>query len=172
MKRIAVIALAWTGALALLGVALALLINSQAPGYEKVAKEEFGSPEAIRAIEKLYVRIETSPLSPELKIIPVFSPNPAYPTVRRIPKAWMPQEFPYWGAFHDMEIVEGTDVVAYYDSNKAFVAMEFLGTRYGCFISRDPNRCPPRFGTLQRLADNPLFITSRIGLGPGDNGGN
>ena len=166
MKRIAVIFLSWIGAIALLSTSLALLINSQAPKYDQRAREEFGSPEAIRAIEKLYGRIENAAANSELKILQNPYRFPEYATVRRIPEAWVPQEFPDWGAFLDTERVEGTDIVAYFDSNNALVAIEFLGTRYGCFISRDPSRCPRGFNRLNRLTEKPLFITSRIGLSP------
>jgi hypothetical protein len=166
MKRLTIIALSWIGALALICGAVALLINSQAPSYDKRAKEEFGSAAAIHAIEKLYSRIADAPNNPELKTLTAVYRLPGYAKVLRVPKAWMPKEFSQWGSVLDSELIEPTEVVAYYDTNNTLLAIEFLGTRYGCFISRDANRCPPRFDTLNRLAENPLFITARIGLSP------
>jgi hypothetical protein len=166
MKRIAVITLSWIGVFALLGGILVLLINAGAPNYDERAKEEFGSPESIRAIEKLFARIEGNPADIELKILATHSPYPTYSIIRRIPKNWIPAEFPYWGAMLNAELIEPTDVLSYHDSDNTLVAIEFSGTRYGCFVSRDPNRCPPRFERLNRLAETPLFITSRIGLNP------
>ncbi len=41
-------------------------------------------------------------------------------------------------------------------------AIEFYGSRYGSFVSRDPGLKPVFPGELKQLKDGPIYITARI----------
>jgi hypothetical protein len=161
MKRIAINILAVIGVLALTFLALRFAACVISPNYIEDAKTQFGSPEAIAAIESLYARIEAAPTDPALKIVQEKVSD--FPGIRKIPKSWLPQQFlPIWGTTLDNSYAGFGDVLAYYDNKDALIGIEFYGSRYGCFASRDATRCPSWFQSLHRLAEKPLYVTSRI----------
>jgi hypothetical protein len=147
MKRAIVITLACLGALAL--VLLLLRFFAGSLSYEKMVRDDFGSPEAIRALATLYERVEKEGRTLE----------PAGASQRQIPQTWIPKEFlRSWGHYYS----DVNQVVAYFDDRGSLVAIEFDGTRCGCYVSRDATRCPGGFGSLHRLATTPLYVTGRV----------
>lgn len=161
MKRIAKNLLAVIGVLALMILVFRIVSNAVFPGYEQDAKEQFGSPEAIAAIATLYSRLEIAPTDPALKVIQ--EKVSSFHRVRKIPRSWLPKEFStLWGTSTDGESVDFGDVLAYYDEKDVLVGIEFYGSRWGCFASRDATRCPSWFQSLHRVAEEPLYVTSRI----------
>jgi hypothetical protein len=161
MKRIAINLLAAIGVIALVFLALRLSSHAILPGYDQAAKEQFGSPEAVAAIATLYSRLEAAPSDPALKVIK--EKVSGFPSVRKIPRSWLPKEFStLWSTSTDDAPVEFGNVLAYYDEKDNLLAIEFYGSRWGCFASRDATRCPSWFQSLHRLAEKPLYVTSRI----------
>jgi hypothetical protein len=160
MRRTIKTILAAIGVISLLLLAFRLLGDAFAPGYAESARRMFGSPEAIRDLSQLYSRVEASRDDPTFKALP----QKPYPTkTRKVPSAWLPKRFSVpWGLWHDPDRIENGDVLAYYDTSDELVAIEFLGSRYGCFISRDAQRCPSYFVTLHRLAKEPVFVTAVV----------
>jgi hypothetical protein len=121
--------------------------------YENQVRRHFASPEAIRALATLYERVEKEGRTLE----------PVGAKVRGIPYDWMPQEFSReWRLYY----VGVSRVVALFDDRRELVAIEFQGSRCGCFVSRDAERCPSSFRTLERFAISPLFVTGRVGDNP------
>jgi hypothetical protein len=165
MKRIIINSLAFVGAcsitLALLDFGVTIIAP---PGPLEQTRSQFGSPEGIRAISELYSRIERSPKSPDLKIVKeTWLPVPQVATIRVVPRSWLSDHFkPWWGTSDDIEHLRWGAVLAYYGQNDELIGIEFLGSRYGCFASRDPERCPSWFVTLNRLAEKPLWITGCV----------
>jgi hypothetical protein len=136
------------GVLAIAVIALILLANSES--YEKTARNQFGTPAAIHALRDLYTRLEKEGNT---------LGRPGEIT-RPIPQSWVPSEFTEkWSHFFS----DVGQVVAHFDNQDNPVAIEFDGSRYGCYISRDPKRCPSSFTSLHRLAFGSLYITSRVG---------
>lgn len=140
------------------------VITISPPSYLEQTKSQFGSQEGIKAVSELYSRIERSPNSPELKIVEeTWLPVPKVATIRNVPRSWLSNHFNFmWGSPDNSELLHWGAVFAYYDQNEKLIGIEFLGSRYGCFASRDPQRCPASFVTLNRLAEKPLWITGRI----------
>jgi hypothetical protein len=161
MKHLVLISLAVFGALSLAFWGIRAVGRMIAPGYEVDAARQFGSAAVIHEIETLYTRVENSKLGAEMR--PVKAEFVGFASVRRVPKSWLPTSLSgIWGGVLDSDSIEWGDVLAYYDESSRLVGIEFYGSRYGCFISRDATRCPPWFRSLHRLADKPLFITTRI----------
>jgi hypothetical protein len=161
MKHIAIFSLAAIGALALALLALRFASHAAFPGYREVARRQFASPGTIAAISSLYAKVEAAKSDPSLQVVE--SSLITYPMIRRIPKSWLPEQFSdFWGGVLNHSSVEWGDVLAYYDERDVLVGIEFFGSRYGCFASRDSTRCPSWFHTLHRLSERPLYITTRI----------
>lgn len=159
MKRGLVNALAVIGVMAFVLLAILLTGNAVFPGYVKAAKERFGTPTAIAGLAELYARIETAPKDPALKLVQVGGSTQA----RSIPRSWLPQQFQAnWGATEQDDLVDFGHVFAYYDEKDSLVGLEFYGSRWGCFVSRDATRCPSEYVSLHRLAEKPLYVTARI----------
>jgi hypothetical protein len=151
MKRAIVIFLATVGVLAI--ALLAFRIGAGSLSYEERVRAYFGSPDAIRSLAKLYERVESDGKTLE----------PAGARVRAIPRNWLPQESPgAWGFYYG----EASRVIAHFDERGALVAIEFDGSRDGCYVSRDATRCPASFASLQRLAKSPLYVTGRVAAAP------
>ena len=126
-------------------------------------QRQFGTMEALLDLERLYARVESSPLDPALG--PAYG-KPDAAKIRRVPRSWMPPRFATWGGHGDSEIFVPGEVMVHYSPNDALVAIEFFG-RHGCFVSRDAAYLPSQFKALYRLAERPLFVTARI-LDEGD----
>ncbi len=154
----------WTNTLAAIG-ALALLLwglragtGIVAPSVAEIARDEFGSPEALTAISALYSRIEAVPLDPALTTIR--DETLGYPVIRRVPDSWLPPPFSRPATSRNLSTsTEYGDVLAYYDETGTFVGLEFYRIRYGCFVSRAATRGPARFNTLYRLTERPFFVS-------------
>jgi hypothetical protein len=139
--------------------------------YGELAKREFGTPEAIADLTTLYAKVEAAGYT--LKLVPSSSNGATEAAVtrwkatarwRKIPRAWLPERYgnSLWATNPDLEpqFVQSRDVVAYYDDRDTLLGIWFYGSRWGCFVTRDPERCPPWFGTLRRLATEPLYVSS------------
>jgi len=119
--------------------------------YEKMVRDQFGSPEAIRALAALYEHVEADG----------HTLRPAAAKRRLIPQSWIPTEFAEaWRIYYDLDVNE---VVAHFDDSGSLIAIEFDGSRCGCFVSRYSSRCPSSFDSLHRLATAPLYVTGRVG---------
>lgn len=84
--------------------------------------------------------------------------------VRNIPKAFLPGRFATdWGQDLVEESALGWGyVLAYYDEDDALQGVEFYGSRYGCFISRDATRSPSWYSSLHRIAERPVYVSIRL----------
>lgn len=157
------------GVLAVMFGGCVALSKGLLPSYAERMKREFGSPEAIADLVRFYSVVETK----GARDLPVLKSDPdiTLPVserarrMRNIPKSWLPARFSQrWGSHSEAAaFIEHNDVVAYYDERDVLIGLGFLGSRCGCFVSRDPMRCPEWFGSLRRLATEPLFVTSWVG---------
>jgi hypothetical protein len=150
MKQVIVSILAGIGILALALLTLRFFVGDLS--YEKTVREEFGTPSAIHSLTELYERVAKGEQTLE----------PVGAKLRRIPPSWIPNNFsPIWRDDRDTAIAQ---VDAHFNEQGVLVAIEFDGSRYGCYISRDASRYPASFASLQRLAISPLYVTGRIGF--------
>ncbi len=145
MKGIILKALACIGVLSLVVLALRLALPDQSP--EATARQMFGTPDAVAALSSLYERVERE--SSAL--------TPVEARVRDIPQSWMPEAFAArWSTFYHPDT---SAVYARFDDQGGLVAIEFIGSRFGIFVSRDPARSPPDFTSLHRFATSPIYVT-------------
>jgi hypothetical protein len=162
MKRVIIAILATVGALAIAALAARTGIRLIVPSYETMARRDFAGPSALAEIESLYKRLESSPKDPELKIVR----SPAYRKgmIRLVPRTWMREPLsPIWGRVAGVDsMISWGDVIGYYDEKDELIGMEFYGSRYGCFVSRDPMLCPSWFRTLRRVSGPPLYVNLRV----------
>ena len=143
------------GIISLAIVALRVCIARAVPTYEEVGREQFGTEEAIVDLAALYNKVDLSGETPELV---AFHSDDSI--TRNIPRSWLPARYKgNWGVDAMNGYIEFGAVMAYYDKNDNLYGLEFVGSRYGCFVSRDATRCPTAFGTLYRLSTKPIFVS-------------
>jgi hypothetical protein len=158
-RTIIIYLLAAIGLITLLICAIRITAVRFFPGYEAQAVEEFGDPEAIKAIAELYDRIEASPHDPALKEVDEHLAK--FPKIRQVPRSWLPARFARkWGE----DFGTWRKVLAFYDDSDKLVGIEFFGSRYGCFASRDATRCPSWYSSLRRIAEQPIYVTARFSV--------
>jgi hypothetical protein len=144
MKDIVLKGLAVIGVLSIMVLGLRLAIPSES--HEEMARRTFGTPEAVAALRSLYERVERE--APAL--------TPAGAKVRDIPQSWMPEPFARrWSAFF---FPDTSAVFARFDDRGSLLDLEFMGSRFGAFLSRDPARCSREFTTLHRYATSPIYV--------------
>jgi hypothetical protein len=132
--------------------------------FEKRARAEFGSPQAIAEIAALFTRVEAAKGDPALETITYTRPG-GFHRLRRIPASWLADRFEdLWRRTHQGNSPSWGDVLACYDADDTLVGIEFYASRYGCFATRDATRCPPGFDldTLHRLANQPILVIIRV----------
>lgn len=158
--------------------------------YEKWALNDIGTPQALNSLRALYERVESEPASSGIiKDVETFrdlGPRcPSFAHTRRIPGEWIPSQLRSvqgWGnkqadkfySSGEVDFSLNHDVLAYYNEQNQLQGIEFDGSRYGCFISRDPDMCLPWVGIStptaekspsdelwKRIADKPLCVTIR-----------
>lgn len=134
------------------------ILKSLMPNYQDMGRKEFAHPDALSAIETLYLRVEADN-GASLKDVKDHVDGSL--RVKRIPLKWIPEVFYRWGVPEELgtEIIDARDVLAYYSESKELQGIEFSGTRYGCFASRSPMMAPPSFESAHRVATKPLHVT-------------
>jgi hypothetical protein len=128
------------------------------PGYIDIAKREFAAPRRIVLLQKLYADIEEDRI-PFAELIAVNEMVKSGYRVWKVPQKRIPKDFNSWGVSDNHSTPEWRDVLAYFDADRKLVAVEFLGSRYGCYLSKIPDMCPANFSSLHRVSESPLFIT-------------
>jgi len=121
--------------------------------------EEFGSEDRLNELNTLYQTVLSKP-NPE-KQIPI---NNGFPITKKIPGDWIPEVFIEdewkWGNRNTLPPYPGSSIVlAYYDESEKLIGIEFSTSRWGCFISDNPNVCPNSFGSLNRISSHPLYVS-------------
>ena len=156
------------GAFALM---IGLLIHGSLPRYAARAREDFAGPDRTALIVDLYETIEGgSPSELGLVDMDIHSVDEfGFPRTRALPRDLIPKEFefPWIGAPKESGSPFWWMVLAHYDAVDQLQAIEFYGSRYGAFISRDPDLTPRFAGDLERLSGGPIYITARITGDPG-----
>ncbi len=148
MKGIILKVLAGVGIVSLL--VAGLRIATAPDSYEEIVRRHFGTPEAVSALVALFDRVEK-----EGEML-----QPAGARHRGIPQAWIRDDFTRtWSTYFQPDV---SAVVAHFDDDGALSAIEFIGSRCGGYVSRDPERCPRTFSSLHRLATAPLYVTGVI----------
>lgn len=148
-------------------IGIALLVTF-APNYDAMAERDFGGPAKADLLTALYEKIEGGDPS-NLGLVEVLLMEPAeygFPKTRALPKSLIPKEYgsSWFGhpATEGPSLVTWGEVLAHYDGEDRLQALEFHGSRYGGFVSRDPGLKPVFPGELKRLKDGPIYITARI----------
>lgn len=148
-------------------IVIALFVTL-APNYDAMAERDFGGPENAALLTALYEKIEGGDLA-DLGLVEVdlFEPEEyGFPKTRALPQNLIPKECgSTWSGHPAAEgpsLVMWGEVLAHYDSHDRLQALEFYGSRYGSFVSRDPGLKPVFQGELKRLKDGPIYITARI----------
>lgn len=172
MKRIVVTLFAAIGVIVCLFASCTAVTRAIGiKGYAESIQAQFGSPEAVADLAALYGKVERS--GTELGFVKwettgaVAPPvEPTFPRIRKIPKSWLPARFTsLWGREANTRDPEIFEVLAYYDERDALIGIFFQTFRSGCFLSRDAMRGPPWGGTVRRLADKPLYVSSWVAEG-------
>lgn len=164
MKNITLKLFATIGVLALFFFTVGQAFR-QVADYQMIARRQFDNKEALVAIAELYARIEAEPRHASLKL--ANGRKTENGKVRLIPNDWLPEHFLDWRRRAEQtdaqdEMVRWGDVVAYYDANDVLIGVEFNRSRYGCFASKDPMRCPPWYDSLHRVQAGPIYVTIRV----------
>ena len=124
------------------------------PSYLDSVRSSFDSPNAREELEIFYSTVEAK--LDELEMADGFdspSPEPISDRIAVIPDQWVGDSFGVgwgtrrgiWGATY-----------AHINKENELVAIEFYGSRSGCFVSRDPMLQPIQFYSLVRLRRSPL----------------
>jgi hypothetical protein len=149
-----------------IAVVVSLAIDRSALSYEEMARRDFGSQTRIASVTALFERIEKRPAT---DFIPVSNAPEefGFPETRLIPISEIPKELveDLWGTREESGHPARAwwrSVLAHYDEQHQLRAIEFYGSRYGAFVSRDPALRPKMGGELQQLAGAPVFIAARI----------
>jgi hypothetical protein len=138
------------------------------PSYDEMAERDFGGPAQAAVLTALYERIEArSPAGLGLvEVQPIDSSEFGFPKTFALPKNLIPKECASrWlgrPATEERSLATWWEVLAHYDENDRLQALEFYGSRYGGFVSRDPGLKPKMPGNLKQLHDGPIHITARI----------
>lgn len=134
--------------------------------YEEMAHRDFGTPARIATVVEWFERMEKRPATDFVSVTDepeIFG----FPETRVIPGAEIPKELVdgLWGTSghqSGLAFAAWRSVLAHYDDQHQLRAIEFYGSRYGAFVSRDPSLHPTMEGELKQLAGAPVFITARI----------
>ena len=138
------------------------LISVTNPSYEKMARIEYGSRKGLEAIAQLYAKIEEPKNFSNLILADThFAPAPPVKdgTTYRIPHSLLPA---YLQRIQKKKPGPWNGVFAHFSDGGKLLAVEFYGSRYGCFVSSDRILAPSSYVSLVRLTDKPLCITIRI----------
>ncbi len=153
------------GLLALIGLAavcfsfLRIAVPAPFRSRSEQLRIAFGTPEAIKDLDQLYHRVESSPQDPQLGEVYEWSDAT---TFRRIPYSWLPPRFRNWtGAVDTGEILLPGTVTAHYSAAHLLTSIRFFGRR-DLIVSREPPLLPSRFREVHRLAEGPLFVTAIV----------
>lgn len=153
-----------------LALIIGLFIRLQPPGYREQARQDFAGPGKIALITDLYEKIETgNPAEIGLVEFENLEAGPfGFPITRALPRDLIPKEFVFpWTGPPGVSGAHWWTVLAHYDTKNRLQAIEFYGSRYGAFISRDPTLRPKMGGDLERITGEPLYITARVTGEPG-----
>lgn len=148
-------------------IVIALFVTL-APNYDAMAERDFGGPAKAALLTALYEKIEGGDPA-DLGLVEVDLIEPAeygFPKTRALPQDLIPKECGLW--FGHLAAEEGSslpswgEVLAHFGDDDRLKAIEFYGSRYGGFVSRDPSLKPTMWGRLKRLNEGPIYITARI----------
>lgn len=143
----------------LLCIVLLLARFTKPRGYPERMIEDFGTPERIAQLTRLYERVEAAP-APELAPIDHFrtnwTPRQEIGSTRLIPVSWLPADIgiiwknPASGHYGS--------TLAHYDKDGRLLGIEFHGSRYGAFLSRSTPSVHDYFPTLRTFSRDSLWI--------------
>ena len=148
-------------------IVIALFVTL-APNYDAMAERDFGGPAKAELLAALYEKVEGGdPADLGLVEVDLIEPEEyGFPKTRALPQELIPKECgsTWFGhpAAEEPSVVMWGEVLAHYDGEDRLQALEFYGSRYGGFVSRDPGLKPVFPGELKRLKDGPIYITARI----------
>ena len=154
--------LAVIGATSLLVLGIIMTVG-RVPSYSEMARKNFGTTEAKSDLADLYNRVKLSNPNSDLEDAEGhIRPELIGVSIKRVPSSWIGTKYgSSWGSG-----MWGS-VFAHFDSDNELLAIEFYGSRYGCFVSHKPMLSPVKFASLVRLHDGAIFVTARI---TGENG--
>lgn len=149
-------------------IGIVMLIRSFL-SYEGMAHRDFGGTARIASIVELFERVEKRPATDFVAV----TDDPkifGFPETRAIPASAIPKELAdgMWANLDHSGMAASAnywDVLAHYDEYHKLRAIEFYGSRYGAFVSRDASLKPKMWGQLQQFAGAPIYITVRISSG-------
>ncbi|MEM9443939.1 MAG: hypothetical protein AAGA18_01180 [Verrucomicrobiota bacterium] len=162
-KKIVTDLLSLVGFIAIILLGIYSIIRYYAPDFYRSAMSDFGTPERIEQLKDFYDTLEEKGLSnPELsEYYPIYADFSYYSQAKLIPKQVILKNLK--GKFSLHEWGSGYDnVLAIFDANDELCAIEFIGSRYGCYISRIPNFNSVYYDTIHRVVapSDPLAYDS------------
>jgi hypothetical protein len=124
--------------------------------YQRMLRNSFGSAETQRRMMDLYKLLESDSIDNELDAwdhdgIDLYG----HPRTRNIATERITHLFDHPGETY---VGHYSGIACYNDSGR-FEALFINSSRLGCYVSRDPARCPPMFDKLIRYAEADICIT-------------
>jgi len=125
------------------------VLDRVSPSPLEAADGEFNEPEKIEGMISLYKHIQKKgansvELEEHIQLRPY---GPDFFSAKEVPVEWIPellqQSSHTWG--------RGNSVVAYFNEAGSLEALEFDGSRFGCFISHKPTLIAAWFGSSRRI---------------------
>ena len=151
----------------ILCVVLLLARFTKPRGYPERLVEDFGTPERIAQLTRLYERVEAAPADEELKLIVARSswlPREKIGSTRLVPVSWLPADI---GIVWKSQGSHGSwgSTLAHYDKDGRLLGIEFHGSRHGAFLSRSTPSVHDYFPTLHIYSQSGLWIVGGYTIG-------
>ena len=120
---------------------IAGLVFSIVEGYDSKARRYYGNKKRVAAMTRLYegVAALSPPGSGLIELDPIEFSTLKFPKTRKIPQSMLEKGIREFDRSEDFPFVALGDVLAHYDAGDKLVAIEFYGSRLGCFVHRDPD---------------------------------
>jgi hypothetical protein len=96
-----------------------------------------------------------------IELDPIESSALKFPKTRKIPQSMLEEVIREFDRPEEIPFVALGDVLAHYDAGDKLLAIEFYGSRLGCFVHRDPEMEIPRnHRSTIKIASGNLNITA------------
>ena len=142
---------------------VAALIVSVFESRESETKRYFSDDRRITEMQSLYLLVE-SKRPADLGLIeldPAGFGSLKSLTPWKVPRDLIPATFKKSQSWDDQPYANFGDILAHYDASEKLIAVEFYGSRSGCFVHRDPAMPVPRnFKSQIPIKTSPPCVTA------------